>query len=525
MDRGDRYRGPDRRPPLSDGTDARSWSGAGLGLLGLAIIVGLLAVDTGLREALLPFTSHLQVAALVLTVVFAAASTGLWRVTGEVRGCRIATAAWALAGVVALDLVGPTPGSAPWLLQAAFGASSAAWLLWAAVGPDVDTQARAGRDLLSAALATLALWGVLLALVWLPVPGQGWVPVVRILAVTWWVVVAINVAVRSAGARAYLPGWTQWAVAGIAAAEVVRFIESVGDLALAFPSSTVRFGALALAAGGTVTTLATFATSRRAELHHALLRQQRGEEDQRSEAAERDHEFRNALMAIEGATLTLQRHGEELSPEVQEQLTATVVNQLAELRGMMLRDHAPAASPGGPAGDASGSRASDGRGVTSAGPGDHGTPVLHLADVVREQVGLARARDLSVELRLASLITSEIRSDRSAISRVVDNLLRNAEVHGSGARGGRIDIEVRNEGDQVVLSVRDHGPGVPIGEEESIFQRGVRLSPSSAGEGLGLHIARRTMRDLGGDLRHEHPTGGGARFVATFPSATAGGGG
>jgi signal transduction histidine kinase len=67
--------------------------------------------------------------------------------------------------------------------------------------------------------------------------------------------------------------------------------------------------------------------------------------------------------------------------------------------------------------------------------------------------------------------------------------------------------------------VSDDGPGVPAAIAPVLFERGTRTA-TSRGEGIGLHIARRLARDLGGDLWLEPvPAATGAVFVFQLPDA------
>jgi signal transduction histidine kinase len=64
-------------------------------------------------------------------------------------------------------------------------------------------------------------------------------------------------------------------------------------------------------------------------------------------------------------------------------------------------------------------------------------------------------------------------------------------------------IEARREGDQVLLSVTDRGPGIPEGERKHAMERFVRLdsSRSQPGSGLGLSLASAVATLHGGELR------------------------
>jgi signal transduction histidine kinase len=102
------------------------------------------------------------------------------------------------------------------------------------------------------------------------------------------------------------------------------------------------------------------------------------------------------------------------------------------------------------------------------------------------------------------------------LTRLLANLLDNAQCYADG----RIDVEVRREGQHAVLSVTDDGPGIPMKDREQVFKRFTRLDPArsrnAGGTGLGLAIARDIARAHGGTLNVvDSPRG--ARFVLRLP--------
>ncbi|MCU1461910.1 MAG: putative Histidine kinase [Acidimicrobiales bacterium] len=109
-------------------------------------------------------------------------------------------------------------------------------------------------------------------------------------------------------------------------------------------------------------------------------------------------------------------------------------------------------------------------------------------------------------------------TDPQALDRIVSNLLTNAAKF--SAAGTRIEVSVRRAGDEVEVRVRDHGIGVPPGEEERIFERFVQLVtvPGHRGTGVGLAVARRYAELAGGRIwADQPPDGGGAVFAFTLP--------
>ncbi|MDB4941032.1 MAG: putative two-component sensor kinase [Labilithrix sp.] len=109
------------------------------------------------------------------------------------------------------------------------------------------------------------------------------------------------------------------------------------------------------------------------------------------------------------------------------------------------------------------------------------------------------------------------------LERLLRNLLDNAVRH--SPEGGHVWLDARSEGDVVVLSVADDGPGVPEAERDRVFEPFYR-APSQRqrddGSGLGLAIVREIARVHGGDVVVGDRDGGpGACFRARLPAAPA----
>ncbi len=106
-----------------------------------------------------------------------------------------------------------------------------------------------------------------------------------------------------------------------------------------------------------------------------------------------------------------------------------------------------------------------------------------------------------------------VAGDPRRLEQVVVDLLANAHRHTPA--GTRIAISGRVMSGDVVLSIRDDGPGIPAGELEAIFERYHRIG--GAGSGLGLAIARGIVELHGGRIWAESEPGEGAAIHVALP--------
>ncbi len=111
---------------------------------------------------------------------------------------------------------------------------------------------------------------------------------------------------------------------------------------------------------------------------------------------------------------------------------------------------------------------------------------------------------------------------RFPLRTVLNNLISNSFHHGAGAdKTCSIQVACRNiENGMLEFSVRDHGPGILPGQEESIFTIFKRFSTQDErGSGVGLALVKRLVLNAGGKIWLEHPEGGGAKILFTWPFA------
>lgn len=108
-------------------------------------------------------------------------------------------------------------------------------------------------------------------------------------------------------------------------------------------------------------------------------------------------------------------------------------------------------------------------------------------------------------------------ADRRRVHQVIRNVMENAKKYG----GDQILVEGFVLGDQYLIVVSDNGPGVPDEETQKVFEDFEQLSKGDArdstGMGLGLPIARRLARAMGGDVWYERRFPTGSRFCFSLP--------
>jgi two-component system, NtrC family, sensor histidine kinase HydH len=104
--------------------------------------------------------------------------------------------------------------------------------------------------------------------------------------------------------------------------------------------------------------------------------------------------------------------------------------------------------------------------------------------------------------------------DPLRMEQVLKNLLQNAVQ--ASAEPGSVEASVRVEGGELVIAVRDHGPGLGAGSEQRVFE--AFHTTRVQGTGLGLAVARRIVELHGGRIRGENHPDGGAVFTLLIPA-------
>ena len=143
--------------------------------------------------------------------------------------------------------------------------------------------------------------------------------------------------------------------------------------------------------------------------------------------------------------------------------------------------------------------------------------VSELYEPLAEEKGLALKTDATAP--------APVRGNRELVGQALANLLDNAIKY--AAPNGKLNgepteilVKAGNEGDRIMLTVEDHGPGIPEADRGRVVERFVRLdqSRSQPGLGLGLSLASAVARLHGGELKLEdnHP---GLKGIIDLPRA------
>ncbi|HZS49932.1 MAG TPA: ATP-binding protein [Bryobacterales bacterium] len=134
-------------------------------------------------------------------------------------------------------------------------------------------------------------------------------------------------------------------------------------------------------------------------------------------------------------------------------------------------------------------------------------PLRNAAEAQKVEIHVSGAEDLVVA------------ADRSRLERAFSNLLVNALEVMPG--GGRISIDCRADGENIVIRVADTGPGIPAEIRDRLFQPFASAGKKN-GTGLGLALARQTVLDHGGKMWADSGAGPGAAFFIVLPLARPG---
>lgn len=218
---------------------------------------------------------------------------------------------------------------------------------------------------------------------------------------------------------------------------------------------------------------------------------------QRDFVANVSHDLKTPITAISGWSQALLEGAASTADE--QQRAALTINDEAERMNRMVNELLDLA------------RLESGQVELARQPVDVGSI---LADVQRSFAPEAQSRgvDLALDLRPVAPVLG----DPDRLAQVYGNLVDNALAHTPS--GGRVLLSAAPDGEWVKTEVRDTGPGIPLDEQERIFERFYRVDKSrvradARGAGLGLAIVRELVTAHGGIVEVASRPGQGTTFI------------
>ena len=232
-----------------------------------------------------------------------------------------------------------------------------------------------------------------------------------------------------------------------------------------------------------------------AALNELLQRLARALDAQRAFVADAAHELRSPLTALKLQLQLLRRAADEPARAEAVATLGAGIDRAARLVEQLLAL----------------ARSEPGASATSAS--------LDLSELVREALAdtVAQAAARGTELELIAPGPLTVCGDAAALKALVRNLADNAVRY--APPGSRVELRLQREGDAVVLTVDDNGPGIPPADRERVFDRFYRRNAGDEpGSGLGLAIVRSVAQRHGATVALADSPLGGLRVVVRLAS-------
>ncbi|MDU7052031.1 MAG: sensor histidine kinase [Klebsiella variicola] len=145
------------------------------------------------------------------------------------------------------------------------------------------------------------------------------------------------------------------------------------------------------------------------------------------------------------------------------------------------------------------------------------TALLSVINMAASVVAISHDHYLNIRHH-GAVESPQLQADAGLLCIAIANLLDNAVKY---SPPGEIAIDIRSEAGHTELRIRDHGPGLPDGQAELIFERyrrGEHTSPVPGGTGLGLYVARQIVQAHDGKLWLAEHGPDGCTFILTLPT-------
>jgi signal transduction histidine kinase len=140
-------------------------------------------------------------------------------------------------------------------------------------------------------------------------------------------------------------------------------------------------------------------------------------------------------------------------------------------------------------------------------------------NILENYRAMAAAEDVALEASLPEEET-RVRGDRTCLSVLFDNLITNAIKY--NRRGGRVTVSGSFSDGEIVIAIGDTGVGIPRKYRPFLFDEFFRVREDGAkrteGTGLGLHICKRIVSEMGGGIEVESEPGVGSTFRVRLPA-------
>ncbi len=236
---------------------------------------------------------------------------------------------------------------------------------------------------------------------------------------------------------------------------------------------------------------------------HDMTGQRKLERLRRDFVANASHELRTPLSVIKGYVETLVDGHHTMPPEDRERFLKTIQRHSDRLNAI-IQDLLVLSR------------------LESATPGLQLEPV-GLPAFIEGVADECRRRPNAAGYQLLIAVAPDlglVQADPVKLSQVLGNLLDNALKY--TPRGAHIELSAQAvEGDQVEITVRDNGPGIPAADLPHIFERFYRVdkgrSRETGGTGLGLSIVKHIVQLHGGSVRAESEPGLGTAIIIRLP--------
>jgi two-component system sensor histidine kinase VicK len=144
--------------------------------------------------------------------------------------------------------------------------------------------------------------------------------------------------------------------------------------------------------------------------------------------------------------------------------------------------------------------------------------VATINGIVKDLEAEVRTRDITIEQKFGPGLELVV-SDPWHVQVITQNLLSNAVKY--SPPGQHVTITAKRQADELVLTVKDHGYGIPRRQQSKVFTKLFRADNArkavSDGSGLGLYVCKAMVEQLGGKIWFESTEGKGSTFHVSLP--------